>query len=144
MARQDPLRNVRFRLEIDGLQVAGFSEVAIGATTTEVIDYREGNEPLRVRKLSGLTKFGNVTLKRGVTDSLELFQWNQQIVQGQLNANRRNVAIVVLGEAGEDRARFIVSNAWPTKYDPSDLNAKGNEVFIECLELANEGIERVS
>jgi phage tail-like protein len=144
MARQDPLRNVRFRLEIDGLQVAGFSEVVIGATTTEAIEYREGNEPARVRKLSGLTKFGNVTLKRGVTDSLELFQWSQQIVQGQLNANRKNVAIVVLSEGGEDRARFVISNAWPIKYDPSDLNAKGNEVFIECLELVNEGIERVS
>ena len=144
MARQDPLRNIRFRLEIDGMQVAGFSEVVIGSTTTEAIDYREGNEPARVRKLSGLTKFGNVTLKRGVTDSLELFQWSQQIVQGQLNANRKNVAIVVLGEGGEDRARFVISNAWPIKYDPSDLNAKGNEVFIECLELVNEGIERVS
>lgn len=144
MARQDPLRNVRFRLEIDGLQVAGFSEVAIGATTTEAIDYREGNEPMRVRKLAGITKYGNVSLKRGVTDSRELFDWHQQIVQGQLAASRRNVVIVVMGEAGEDRARFVVSNAWPTKYDPSDLNAKGNEVFIECLELANEGIERVS
>jgi phage tail-like protein len=144
MARQDPLRNARFRLEIDGLQVAGFSEISIGATITETIDYREGNEPLRVRKLSGLTKFGNVSLKRGVTDSRELFDWHQQIVQGQLSTSRKNVVIVVLGEAGEDRARFAVSNAWPTKYDPSDLNAKGNEVFIECLELANEGIERVS
>ena len=144
MARQDPLRNIHFRLEIDGLQVAGFSEVAIGATTTEAIDYREGNEPLRVRKLSGLTKYGNVSLKRGVTDSRELFDWHQQIVQGQISSSRRNVVIVVLGEAGEDRARFAVSNAWPTKYDPSDLSAKGNEVFIECLELANEGIERVS
>jgi phage tail-like protein len=144
MARQDPLRNVRFRLEIDGLQVAGFSEVAIGATTTEAIDYREGNEPLRVRKLPGITKYGNVSLKRGVTDTRELFDWHHQIVQGQINSSRRNVVIVVLGEAGDDRARFVVSNAWPTKYDPSGLNAKGNEVFIECLELANEGIERVS
>mgnify|MGYP003402735604 CR=1 FL=1 len=144
MARQDPLRNVRFRLEIDGLQVAGFSEVAIGATTTEAIDYREGNEPLRVRKLPGITKYGNVSLKRGVTDTRELFDWHHQIVQGQISSSRRNVVIVVLGEAGDDRARFVVSNAWPTKYDPSDLNAKGNEVFIECLELANEGIERVS
>ena len=144
MARQDPLRNVRFRLEIDGLQVAGFSEVAIGATTTEAIDYREGNEPLRVRKLPGITKYGNVSLKRGVTDTRELFDWHQQIVQGQISSSRRNVVIVVLGEAGDDRARFVVSNAWPTKYDPSDLNAKGNEVFVECLELANEGIERVS
>ena len=89
MARQDPLRNVRFRLEIDGLQLAGFSEVAIGATTTDVIDYREGTDPLRVRKLSGLTKFGNVSLKQGVTDSLELFEWHRQIVQGQLSTNRR-------------------------------------------------------
>jgi phage tail-like protein len=144
MARQDPLRNVRFRLEIDGLQVAGFSEVAIGATTTEAIDYREGNEPLRVRKLPGITKYGNVSLKCGVTDTRELFDWHHQIVQGQISSSRRNVVIVVLGEAGDDRARFVVSNAWPTKYDPSDLNAKGNEVFIECLELANEGIERVS
>ncbi len=74
----------------------------------------------------------------------KLYQWNQQIVQGQLNTSRRNVVIVVLNEAGEDSARFVVSNAWPTKYDPSDLNARGNEVFIELLELANEGIERVS
>ena len=77
MARQDPLRNVRFRLEIDGLQLASFSEVAIGATTTDVIDYREGTDPLHVRKLSGLTRFGNVSLKRGVTDSLELFEWHR-------------------------------------------------------------------
>ena len=144
MARQDPLRNVRFRLEIDGLQVAGFSEVSIGPTTTDVIEYREGTDPMHVRKLSGLTKFGNVSLKRGVTDSLELFEWSQRIVQGQASTNRRNVVIVVQNEAGEDKARFAVTNAWPTKYDPSDLNATGNEVFIECLELANEGIERVS
>jgi phage tail-like protein len=144
MARQDPLRNVRFRLEIDGLQVAGFSEVTIGPTTTEAIDYREGTDPSHVRKLSGLTKYGNVSLKRGVTDSLELFEWHQGIVQGQLSTNRKRVVIVVQNEAGEDKARFVVSDAWPTKYDPSDLNASGNEVLIECLELANEGIQRVS
>ncbi len=106
MARQDPLRNARFRLEIDGLQVAGFSEVAVGATITETIDYREGNEPLRVRKLSGLTKFGNVSLKRGVTDSRELFDWHQQIVQGQLSTSRKNVVIVVLRGGGRRPGAF--------------------------------------
>jgi phage tail-like protein len=144
MARQDPLRNFRFRLEIDGLQVAGFSEVTIGATTTDAIDYREGTDPAHVRKLSGLTRFGNVSLKRGVTDSLELFEWHRQIVAGQLRTSRRNVAIVVASEEGNDQARFIVTGAWPVKYDPSDLNGQGNEVFVELLELANEGIERVS
>ena len=141
--RHDPLRNFRFRLEIDGVQAAGFSEVEIGATTTEVIDYREGNDPSHVRKLSGLTKYGNVTLKRGVTASLELFDWHLRIVNGQIAANRKNVAIVVLDETGADVARYVVSAAWPIKYDPGDLNAKGNDVFIETLELVNEGVQRV-
>jgi phage tail-like protein len=144
MARQDPLRNYRFRVEIDGIQAGGFSEVFIEPTTTEVIDYREGGDRSHVRKLPGLTKFGNVTLKRGVSTSLELFNWHLQVVRGEIANARRNVTIVVLDDAGQDVARFQVSDAWPTKYDPGDLNARGNEVFIESLELANEGIERVS
>ena len=144
MARRDPLRNFRFRLEIDGLQLAGFSDVAIGATITETIDYREGTDPPHVRKLSGLTKYGNITLKRGITDSLELFGWHQQVVQGGLDSGRKRVVIVVQDETGQDKARFVVTDAWPVKYDPGDLVAKGNEVFIELLELANEGIERVA
>ncbi len=70
--RSDPYRNFRFRVEIDGIVAAGFSEVQIGETVTEVIDYREGNEPFHVRKLPGLHKFGNVTLTRGMTASMEL------------------------------------------------------------------------
>ena len=143
MPRNDPLRNFRFRLEIDGIAQASFSEVAIGETTTEAIDYREGNEPTHVRKLSGLTKYGNITLKRGITDSLDIWNWHKEILAGQIQSNRKQVIIVALDEAGTDKTRFVVSEAWPMKYDPSDLNAKGNEVFIEVLELVNEGIERV-
>jgi len=141
MARQDPLRNFRFRLEIDSLQAAGFSEATIGASSTDAIDYREGTDPAHVRKLPGLRKFANVVLKRGVTNSMELYGWYKQVLQGQ--PSRRNVAIVILDDTGADQARFIVSEAWPVKYEASDLNAKGNEVFIETVELANEGIERV-
>ena len=67
MARNDPLRNFRFRVEIDQITQAFFSEAAIGETTNEPIDYREGIDPTHVRKLPGLTKFGNITLKWGVT-----------------------------------------------------------------------------
>jgi phage tail-like protein len=142
MARDDPFRNFRFRVEINGVVEAHFSEVAIGETTTEAIDYREGTEPTHVRKLPGLTKFGNITLKRGVTDSQAIYSWHKAIMEGKIGENRKNVAIIVIDEAGADRARFVISEAWPTKYDPSDLNGKGNEVFIEVLELVNEGIER--
>jgi len=142
MARDDPFRNFKFRVEIDGVAEAAFSEVAIGETTTEAIEYREGNEPNHVRKLPGLTKYGNITLKRGVTDSQVIYQWHKDIIDGKIGDKRKSVSIVVIDEAGKDKARFVVSECWPTKYDPSDLNGKGNEVFIELLELVNEGIER--
>lgn len=140
--RNDPLRNFRFRLEIDQITQAHFSEVAIGETVTDPVDYRDGSDPAHVRKLSGLTKYGNITLKWGVTDSTELYEWHKKIVAGLVKDNRKTVKIVAQDEAGGDKASFLVSEAWPTKYDPSDLNGKGNEVFIEVLELVNEGIER--
>jgi phage tail-like protein len=147
MARIDPLRNFRYRLEIDNITQAGFSEVAIAETTIDAVDYREGTDPPHVRKLSGLTKYGNVTLKWGLTSggtALDLFKWHNDVSAGQIKERRKKVVIVVLDESGQtDSARFVISDAWPVKYDPSDLNAKGNEVMIELLELANEGIERV-
>jgi len=147
MARIDPLRNFRYRLEIDNITQAGFSEVAIAETTIDAVDYREGTDPPHVRKLSGLTKYGNITLKWGLTSggtALDLFKWHNDVSNGQIKERRKKVVIVVLDESGQtDSARFVVSDAWPVKYDPSDLNAKGNEVMIELLELANEGIERV-
>jgi len=143
MPRNDPLRNFRFVLDIDGINQARFSEVTIGETTTEAVDYRDGNEDSRVRKLDGLNKYGNITLKWGVTDSTVLYEWHKAIVKGQIQQkNRKMVTIIVQDESGADKARFTVTEAWPTKYQLSGLNGKGNEVFIETLELVNEGIER--
>jgi phage tail-like protein len=141
-ARKDPLRNFRFRLEIDNITQGGFSEVAIAETSTDAVDYRTGDDPPHARKLPGITKFGNVTLKWGFTDSTELWKWYAAIVAGQIAANRKTVNIIVQDESGADQARFTISNAWPVKYHPTDLNAKGNDVYIETLELANEGFER--
>ena len=103
MARNDPLRNFRFRLEIDGLVRAGFSEVTGLQAETSAIDYREGTDPPHVRKLSGLTKFNVVTLKAGLVtgaNALDLFAWHQAIAQGGVPGNRRNVVIVVQGRSG--------------------------------------------
>jgi phage tail-like protein len=146
MARQDPLRQFRYRLEINGIDQAGFSEVAIGDLSTDAIEYREGDEITTVRKLNGLNKYGNITLKWGITDSMELANWHQLVVDDNtpLDAARRTVVIRVQNEAGEDKAAFEIIKAWPCKYDPSDLNAKGNEVAIDMLELCNEGIKRIN
>lgn len=147
MPRIDPIRNFRYRLEIDSITRAGFSEVTIAETTIDAVEYREGNHPPHMQKLSGLTKYGMITLKWGLTvgaNALDLFRWHADISAGQIKDNRKKVVIVVQDEAGVDAARFVISEAWPVKYTPSPLNAKGNDVVIESLELANEGIERVA
>lgn len=139
--RKDPLRNFRFRLEIDNIK-AGFSEATVPDTTTDVIEYREGNEPTTPRKLPGLTKYGNLSLKWGITDSMDLYNWRKQIIDG--NIQRKNIAVVLIDEAGNDKARWEFVNAWPSKYDPPDPNATGNAVAIETLEIVHEGMERKS
>jgi phage tail-like protein len=145
MARQDPLRKFRYRLEINGIDQAGFSEVTLGELSTDPIEYREGDELTTVRKLNGLNKYANVTLKWGVTDSKELADWHQLVVDDAtaLDEARRTVVIRVQNEAGEEKAAFEIVKAWPCKYDPTDLNATGNEAAIDTLELCNEGVRRI-
>ena len=141
MTRHDPYRNFRFRLEIDGIQRAGFSEVSGLQSEVSPVEYREGTDPTHVRKLTGLTMYGNITLKWGVTDSLELYEWHRQIINGDIS--RRTIAIILSDEAGNDTARWEIHEAWPSTYSASDLHAKGNEVAIEILEICHEGVSRV-
>lgn len=144
MARVDPYRNFRFRVDIDGIGQAGFSECTFADTSTEAIEYREGNEIPTVRKLSGLTKYGNITLKWGITDSMDLYKWRKQIIDTGAEGARKNMSITLIDEAGKDKARWDIVQAWPVKYDPTDFNAKNNEVAIETLEIAHEGFTRAS
>lgn len=142
MAKTDPWRNCRFLLEIDGISQAGFREVTIPDTAQDPIEYREGDEAPTVRKVPGLIKYGNVTLKWGLTDSLDVYNWRKAIEDGQTADNRKNVAVVVLDEVGEEAARWEFTRAWATKYDAPDLNATANEIAIETLEIAHEGMKR--
>ncbi|MCX6581406.1 MAG: phage tail protein [Candidatus Aminicenantes bacterium] len=141
--RNDPYRNNRFILEIDSIKQAGFSDATIPDSTQDPIDYREGNEPPTVRKIPGLIKYGNVTLKWGTTDSMELYKWRQLVEQGKMKDARRNVAVILLDEEGGAKCRWEFSHAWPNKYDAPDFSAKGNEIAIETLEIAHEGMKRV-
>ncbi len=143
--RIDPFRNFRFRVEIDGIIQAGFNEITMPDTTTDVVEYREGTDPSHMRKLSGLTKGGNLTLKWGTTLSMELMNWRQMVVDGKMEAARKkNMAIILMDELGNPGARWELEQVWPTKYKPADMNAKANDVAIESLELVHEGMKRVS
>ena len=92
-ARKDPFRNFRFKLEIDGIVQGGFSEVTIPDSSSDVIEYREGIDPPTPRKLPGMNKYGNVTLKWGISDSVELYEnWRKLVEEGKMAAARKNVA----------------------------------------------------
>ena len=138
--RDNPYPNHNFEVDIVGIGDAiGFSEVDLPAGEIEVIEYREGNELTTVRKLPGLVKYSNVTLKRGITGHLELFNWWKSVRDGQIA--RRDVSIKLLDEQRQEVMRWSLRNAWPVKLEAGPLNAQGNEVAIETLELAYEGFE---
>ena len=141
--RHGPYRNTRFLLEIEGIGVAGFSQATIPESSTEATEYREGNDPPTVRKLWSLNTYGELTLQRGTAeDSTELFEWRRMVEQGDVDSARRSIAVILLDEEGEPGGRWEFRNAWPRQYDAPDLDATGNEVAIESLEIAHEGMER--
>lgn len=138
--RVDPLGNFNYTVEIDGITRAGFSDVSGLDSTIDVHEYREGGENTTVRKLPGPTKYSNIVLKWGLTDDRELYDWHLDCVKGTVS--RKNGSVVARDLQGNEVVRWNFRSAWPTKWDGADFSAKGNDVAIETLELAHEGVER--
>ena len=137
-----PAKKYNYKVLIDNQETAGFSEVSAPDISTDPVEYREGNMAGRtVGKQPGILKYGNVTLKRGVTDSLLFIEWMKEIQSGK--ATRKTVVITLMDDEMKDVATWQLEKAWPTKYSGSDLNATSNEAAIESLELATEGITRI-
>ena len=137
--RDDPFKAFAFLVEIDGVARAAFSEVSGLESETAVIEYRTGGENL-VRKLPGLTKFGNIILRRGVTQDADLWNWRKSVVEGSID--RRNGSIVLLDDKRNEIVRWNFQSGWICKWEGPTLNAKANEVAIETIEIAHEGLER--
>src|SRR5213596_3298212 len=93
-ARRDPYRSYNFLVEIDGITRAGFRECSGLDATQTPITYREGNEPLTMRKLPGLVEYSNITLTRGITDDHELWDWCKKSLDG--NVERKHGSIILL------------------------------------------------
>ena len=139
MARDDPYKGFNFLVEIDGITVAAFCEVSGLTSATEVIEYRNGSDKLNtVRKLPGLTTYANIVFKRGVTQNTELWNWRKAIEQG--TPDRRSGAIVLLDDERNPVRRWRFTDGWPAKIEGPELNAKGNDVAIETIEIAHEGL----
>ena len=138
--RKDPLRAFNFRLEIGGIQRAGFREASGLDSSQDPAEYREGTDKLTARKLPGLNKYSNISLKWGVSDDKELWEWRKKAMDGKVE--RKNGSIVLLNEAGEEKVRWNFTDGWPTKWTGPSFNATSNDVAIETLDIAHEGLEK--
>ncbi len=138
--RVDPYRSYNFLVEIDGITQAGFQEVSGLDSSTDPVDYREGADPNHVRKLTGLNKFTPITLKRGITDSDELWKWRDTVVNGK--PERKNGSIILLDDTGAEKLRWNFFNAWPSKWTGPSFNATSTAVAVETLEITHEELKK--
>jgi phage tail-like protein len=140
MAIQDPYKGFRFRVEIHGIQQAGFTECSSVGSHIEVVEYREGGDTASVHKLPGKVSYPDLTLKWGMTDSRELYELHMKAVRGEME--RVSGSVVQLDDLGAEKLRWNFFRAWPSKWDGPAFSAKGNDVSIETLTLTCERIEQ--
>ncbi len=139
----DPFANCNFLIESGGLIQAGFAECTGLNSETNVIEYREGPDDTFPRKLMGLSKFGNVTLKRGVALGQQILEWRRMVTDPSdepTREPRRNISILLLDEKRVEKLRYNLKNAWPSKWTGPDFKASANEIAIEQLEICHEGV----
>jgi len=134
-----PLPKFHFQVQWGGTNI-GFTEVSGLDVETEVIEYRQGASPEYHKiKMPGMTKFTNITLKRGTfANDNEFYNWWNSV---KLNTiERRDLTISLLNESHEPVVVWKVKNAWPSKVTSTDLKADDSQVAIETLELVHEGL----
>ena len=138
--RPDPYRTFRFRIEIGGITVAQVSEVSGLQVETETEPYEEGGVNDFVHQLPKRTKYQHITLKRGITDLDEMWQWYKDVVDGRFE--RKDGGIVLMDVTGNDKGRWNFFQAFPVKWTGPDLKADSNTVAFETIELAHHGIKK--
>ena len=136
--KQDPYTSFNFLVEIEGIISAGFSDISGLQIETEVEEFREGGVNNYVHKLPKLTKYGNLTLKHGMTDQDKLWNWYKDVIRGKIN--RTNVTIFLQDITGKTLMHWEFSNAYPVKWTGPELKADSNTVAFETLELAHNGL----
>lgn len=139
MANEYPLSKFHFQVEWAGTQI-GFTEVSGLDVETEPIEYRHGASPeYHKTKMPGMQKYSDITLKRGTfAGDNEYFDWWNTVALNTIE--RRDLTISLLNEEHAPVVVWKVKNAWPKKVQPTDLKSDGNEVAIESIELAHEGL----
>ncbi len=148
--RARPVSGFKFRVTCSELQgVLSFTKVDGLEDETEVVDYREGMDPVTMGKHPGLSTFPNLTLERGVSSDSSLIAWRRKVVDlvgsagtGAIGSAgfQADVLVELYDRAGQSVRRWEVKNAWPNKLSTEALDASSSDILINSLELAHEGL----
>jgi phage tail-like protein len=145
MQEKDPVVSSWFGVEFQGQVVGAFRECTGMGSENEVVEYKASGPKgeFVIKKVPGRMKWNNITLKRGITDAMDMWKWRKMIEDGEIDAARKNGSIVMYNQSGQEVARWDFVNAWPSKLSGPTANANNNEVGIEELEITHEGYKRV-
>ena len=143
--REDPLVGFHFGIEIQGVVNGFFTECSGIGSEQEVIEHKVVSESGQevVMKLPGRLKWENITLKRGITSSMDIWDWRKQVEDGDVDGARHNGSIVMYDQRLGAVARWNFENAWPVKVTGPQPKSDSNDIGVEELTIAHEYIVRV-
>ena len=144
MASRDPLVGFHYAVEIQGVVTGYFTECSGIGSEHEIIEHKIVDEKGRelIQKIPGRLKWQDVTLKRGITDNMDIWDWRDEVVQGKVDDARRNGSIVMFDQALDEVARWNFERGWPLKVSGPSMKSDSNEFGIEELVITHEGLYR--
>ncbi|NLE44877.1 MAG: phage tail protein [Chloroflexi bacterium] len=145
--REDPLVAFKFGLEIEGKMGGFFTNVTGIGSESEVVEHKivnpETGETI-IQKIPGRLNWTPITLKRGVTSNVDVWDWRQQVVEGKVEDARTNCSIVAYNQANEEIARWNLDAAWPSKVTGPEMDSASQTYMLEEMTIVHEGLSRVS
>jgi phage tail-like protein len=140
----DPISAFAFELSIDSLGTALFREASGFGSENQIIEFKQQGEKgqTHIHKIPGTLKWQNIVLKRGITDGMDLWDWRQKVIEGNVEEARTAGTISAYDENGDLKIQYTFTRGWPSKWEASGLNASGNDPIVETLEITHEGLER--
>ena len=144
-AAKDPLVSAFFSLTIDGKLTGAFKEVTNLGSENQVVEHKASGPSGQyvIKKLPGRLKWNDITLKQGITDSMDMWNWRKKVEEGKVDDARANGTIKMHDTSGKPVAQWNLLNCWPSKLTGPAGKADANEVAVEELVLTHEGYERV-
>jgi len=143
--REDPLIGFHFGVDIQGVITGYFTECSGLGSEHDVIEHNVTTEKGQevVIKLPGRLKWSNITLKRGITSSMDVWNWRKQVEDGDVEGARRDGSIVMYDQHLKEVARWNFERAWPVKVSGPSPKSDSKEIALEELTISHEYIKRV-